>query len=194
MVTSPRSALRSTARFIGMLRADGARCVPEWVSPHGLKPCFACQSLRGLPADACFPMRGLPPSARVRARPAALRQRNQDDVCLFGVERRASVTSGSRPRRSRSRRSAFGRFRSPDVRSTAEHRISTWGDLNDADMPALEAVPSLRGARILIVWLRLDFAPTQRFAHKQLKQRRRRLETGEFHGLRSRRGPKRQPN
>ena len=32
-----------------------------------------------------------------------------------------------------------------------EHRVSTWGDLLDADMPPVEAVPSLTGARILIV-------------------------------------------
>jgi len=32
-----------------------------------------------------------------------------------------------------------------------EHRVSTWGDLLDADMPPVEAVPSITGARILIV-------------------------------------------
>jgi PAS domain S-box-containing protein len=34
---------------------------------------------------------------------------------------------------------------------TAEHRLSTWGELQDADMPPVDAVLSLSGARILIV-------------------------------------------
>jgi PAS domain S-box-containing protein len=32
-----------------------------------------------------------------------------------------------------------------------EHRLSTWGELDDADMPSAEAMPSLSGSRILVL-------------------------------------------
>jgi len=35
--------------------------------------------------------------------------------------------------------------------SSTEHRLSTWGDLEDADMPPADAVPSLQGSTILVL-------------------------------------------